>query len=541
MKMNRSILLGLLATTIALPIAASTAAAQNVSYTGKLQVGLGDADNGPGFARPVPLCAGGGPLVNTGPGGTSLGTLLFNGKGQAQPGVGGTLTFNAVGADLGGAQQKTADKCRETQTPFVPAFLRSLTRSASAHFPGRKGPHSSMIMNAPVPSTPTATYMLSMNGGNTQVAPSVTWTTRATPAASVMTFMGPALSEAFPGFISNGGIDRIQPGPNRFGGGLPYSGFGAVQLGVQSATANTATIYGVSNYMNGRVQTGPHFIGTGAKGVDATGAFTSVVYPASATNTLGLFVVRQTLTFAARTPGGSTQQQHGAIRTLAGGNTMTPDPSCPLGCAPIVSPVAVDGAYYAWTTGSVTHTNREGEFTTIRRAAGYDIAVASSTRIADETRRIQLVTPWSAAVRRLGPFSLPLPVLSHGGIAVLTLNVTPEGVSNDIDGDLVLDAVDNCLTTPNGPNEMSNQVDTDQDGYGNACDADYNDDGTTSTLDFAYFLNAFTGAIPDLQTDHNGDCETTTLDFPLYLEAWVGAVSLGPSGLACGGTVPCLP
>jgi hypothetical protein len=116
------------------------------------------------------------------------------------------------------------------------------------------------------------------------------------------------------------------------------------------------------------------------------------------------------------------------------------------------------------------------------------------------------------------------------------------GAVADGDADLVPDAFDNCSTDPNGPGEASNQVDTDIDGYGNACDVDYNNDGFTTTLDFPTFLNAFTGAVPDLQTDNNGDQATTTLDFSLFLSAFQGASpARGPSGIACAGTVPCLP
>ncbi|HEB88954.1 MAG TPA: hypothetical protein ENI85_05240 [Deltaproteobacteria bacterium] len=43
----------------------------------------------------------------------------------------------------------------------------------------------------------------------------------------------------------------------------------------------------------------------------------------------------------------------------------------------------------------------------------------------------------------------------------------------DNDGDLVPDVFDNCPNTPNGPGQNSNQVDTDADGFGNACDCDF--------------------------------------------------------------------
>ena len=116
------------------------------------------------------------------------------------------------------------------------------------------------------------------------------------------------------------------------------------------------------------------------------------------------------------------------------------------------------------------------------------------------------------------------------------------GAVVDGDSDLVPDAFDNCVARANGPAEGSNQVDADQDGYGNACDSDYDQNFATTTLDFPIFLDAFTGVTPTTVTDHNGDGATTTLDFSLFLADFQAPNGPpGPSGLACAGTVPCVP
>ena len=73
----------------------------------------------------------------------------------------------------------------------------------------------------------------------------------------------------------------------------------------------------------------------------------------------------------------------------------------------------------------------------------------------------------------------------------------------DTDGDGLLNPFDNCAMTIN-----PTQLDADQDGYGNICDADLNNSGTVTTADFA-ILRPRLNAPP------------------------------GPSGLACAGTVPC--
>lgn len=119
------------------------------------------------------------------------------------------------------------------------------------------------------------------------------------------------------------------------------------------------------------------------------------------------------------------------------------------------------------------------------------------------------------------------------------------GNVTDGDSDLVPDAFDNCSALANGPAEDSNQVDSDVDGYGNACDADYSTpapDFLITTGDFPRFVDAFTGAVPGiLETDHSGDGLTTTADFSTFLAQFQGTQPLGP-GLACAGvTVPCLP
>ena len=166
-----------LALVVVITLASGPTLAQSVAYHGKLQIGFGDSNNATGFRsnNAVPIRAGAGPLVNPATIGTTLRTLWVNALGSATPGVGGALTFHAVGGASGGAQQKNASTCFDRIPDGAHPRLRSRTQVASAHFPGRKGPHTSMITTAPGPATPTATYMLSAGGGNTQVAPTVTW------------------------------------------------------------------------------------------------------------------------------------------------------------------------------------------------------------------------------------------------------------------------------------------------------------------------------------------------------------------------------
>lgn len=105
---------------------------------------------------------------------------------------------------------------------------------------------------------------------------------------------------------------------------------------------------------------------------------------------------------------------------------------------------------------------------------------------------------------------------------------------SDSDGDGVSDALDNCIEAPNGVNEPGVQTDSDSDGFGNACDADYNNDNRTTILDFPRFLAALQFGVPDPVTDHSGDGQTNLLDFGTFIPLRQAGVS-GPSGLHCAG------
>jgi hypothetical protein len=117
----------------------------------------------------------------------------------------------------------------------------------------------------------------------------------------------------------------------------------------------------------------------------------------------------------------------------------------------------------------------------------------------------------------------------------------------DSDGDGVIDALDNCIEAANGVNEPGVQTDSDSDGFGNACDADYNNDNRTTVLDFPRFLVALQLGVPDPVTDHSGDGQTNILDFGTFIASLQAGVP-GPSGLACAdptinvaaGDAPCI-
>jgi hypothetical protein len=90
----------------------------------------------------------------------------------------------------------------------------------------------------------------------------------------------------------------------------------------------------------------------------------------------------------------------------------------------------------------------------------------------------------------------------------------------DTDGDGVPDSRDNCILVPN-----KDQLDTDGDGYGNACDADLNNDGFVNSLDLASMRLQF--GKRKVAGDLNGDGIVNALDISAFAKLFGKAP--GPS------------
>jgi hypothetical protein len=82
----------------------------------------------------------------------------------------------------------------------------------------------------------------------------------------------------------------------------------------------------------------------------------------------------------------------------------------------------------------------------------------------------------------------------------------------DDDGDGVPDACDNCILEPN-----ADQADVNDDGYGDLCDPDFNDDGLVGVADFNFIRNQFGLACGDPGfepvADMRSDCRVGIDDF----------------------------
>lgn len=98
----------------------------------------------------------------------------------------------------------------------------------------------------------------------------------------------------------------------------------------------------------------------------------------------------------------------------------------------------------------------------------------------------------------------------------------------DRDGDHIPDEIDTCPDTADSSN-----VDTDLDGVGNACDADYDNDGAVAGSDYAVLLAAFGrsqgGPGYDARADHDLDGTVAGSDFATFLR-YFGTAPAGSAG-----------
>ena len=113
-------------------------------------------------------------------------------------------------------------------------------------------------------------------------------------------------------------------------------------------------------------------------------------------------------------------------------------------------------------------------------------------------------------------------------LAVVVPTMTLVPMDSDADG--VSDTMDDCLLVQN-----PSQLDTDLDGYGNACDPDFDQNGVVNAVDLARLKSVFFKHDP--LADLNGDGVVNAVDLAILKGSFFKAP--GPSGLACAGHAPC--
>ena len=105
----------------------------------------------------------------------------------------------------------------------------------------------------------------------------------------------------------------------------------------------------------------------------------------------------------------------------------------------------------------------------------------------------------------------------------------------DTDGDTICNAIDNCSSKAN-----ATQCDSDSDGFGNACDGDFNQDGGIGGGDFLLFGPQFgIGTIPPANPNMDLNCDGGIGggDFlifgPLFGVGFAGPACGNPLGTPC--------
>jgi hypothetical protein len=118
-----------------------------------------------------------------------------------------------------------------------------------------------------------------------------------------------------------------------------------------------------------------------------------------------------------------------------------------------------------------------------------------------------------------------------GGVWV---GVSAAGPSTDTDSDTVADYHDNCTAHSN-----TTQIDTDGDGYGTRCDADYDNSGSTGGPDFGTLVANFGKSLGtpgwNPETDHDGSNATGGPDYGIMVSFF--GLPPGPSSCAPSGCI----
>jgi len=111
------------------------------------------------------------------------------------------------------------------------------------------------------------------------------------------------------------------------------------------------------------------------------------------------------------------------------------------------------------------------------------------------------------------------------------------GLAPDTDGDGIPDVLDKCM---NDSRNAALTCDSDQDGYGNVCDGDFNQSNTVTSADYSMFFVPRLGKT-DTGRGEDMNCSAgtvTSADYSMFFVPQLGKTP-GASGLACAGTIPC--
>ena len=276
--------------------------------------------------------------------------------------------------------------------------------------------------------------------------------------------------------------------------------------------------------------------------------------PADAIQVGTPFSVSLVMDFSDTTVGGGVNLEYNSSilsldqASFAGGLGDDPDFQCP-GSAAVSCPVDIDYISFGSISGlSGQHTVATLSFTPIANGStgislvlthqfgstgGTALTVLLDGTAVGGSTEVPALSPWGtggltllllvlgfASRRReiADRFSAPLVVFILMLLASQPLSAT--GTDSDADG--VADSTDNCTYTHN-----PNQADSNQDGFGNACDSDLDNDGDVDNSDLEILKLHFWGSNVDADLDGSGNA-----DF-LDLAIMADQTGTGP-GPTCG-------
>ena len=96
-------------------------------------------------------------------------------------------------------------------------------------------------------------------------------------------------------------------------------------------------------------------------------------------------------------------------------------------------------------------------------------------------------------------------------LALVLASPLAQATDTDLDG--VVDSQDNCINNAN-----NTQLDTDGDGYGNACDGDFDQSGFVDAGDLSIFRSRYMNTDTDADLDGSGDVSGN--DLLIVLKNW---------------------
>ncbi len=438
--MSRTVLKWTLALSAVVALGAMPAMAQTVSlYKGSLAVGFGDPANLPGGSRVqpnatlapdlanngVPACANANPFAPSTIAIQPMFGFAVQGTGAAPRSVmfEGYAPMNYTAQTGGGPAPRTPGTCRVIFPPWLGNQLRSRAQQGANNWPGNK-------YVTPLPTAPPYANTTGVGGG-----------TFAAGGGNGTLPLALTLGTSF--YAASSGMQNINPGVNSFGGGVPINIDGDVKLGINTKFTNLTggpiATFGVRGYADGLLPTGPSNFGTDATSTDVPFGLRGenpytwkLRTPGPTTTNMAVspFTVQLGFTANYGWSQGTTVRVPVTVATT-GGTAMNPVTAL----VPITTMGDFAGVFQKWTTGQVVHTDMSGMYTTDRTATGHDwtsaqFAANGTTAQLGTTRKLQLVTPWSATIKKrgTGPFAgvtATLPDFGFGGVAILTFDLQP--------------------------------------------------------------------------------------------------------------------